>query len=71
MHEYGEYHREEIKNAFAILPKYESVNEGSYTAKKTKRVVHVRCIDVKKCVEKIKRHDEEGLMKIVNSLIQE
>ena len=71
MHEYGKYYHEEIKRAFALLPKYETVKEGSYIAKKTRKRVYVRCIDVKDCVEKIKTGSEAGLSQIVNSLIQE
>ena len=65
----GEYHHEKIERAFALLPKYETVKEGSYIAKKTRKRVYVRCIDVKDCVEKIKNNNEAGLAEIVKKLI--
>ena len=73
MHEYGKDNKDQdsIKHAFAIMPKYPGTKEGSYTATKTRKVVHIKRIDVNDCVAKIKRHDEKGLRKIVNSLIQE
>ena len=73
MHEYGKDNKDpnSIKRAFAIMPKYPGAREGSYTAKKTRKVIHIKRIDVNDCVEKIKRYDEKGLRKIVNSLIQE
>ena len=73
MHEYGKDNQDpnSIKHAFAIMPKYPGTKEGSYTATKTRKVVHVKRIDVNDCVEKIKTDDERGLREIVNSLIQE
>ena len=62
----------EIKHAFAILPKDGDKKEKiSYEASQTKKMVHIKRIDVNDCVEKIKRDDERGLREIVNSLIQE
>ena len=73
MHEYGKDNKDpdSIKRAFAIMPKYPGAKEGSYTATKTRKVVHVKRIDVNDCVEKIKVDNTSGLRKIVNSLIQE
>ena len=73
MHEYGKDNKDpdSIKRAFAIMPKYPDAKEGSYTATKTRKVVHVKRIDVNDCVEKIKVDNTSGLRKIVNSLIQE
>ena len=72
MHEYGKKNTNEIKHAFAILPKDGDKEEKvSYEASQTKKMVHIKRIDVNDCVEKIKRDDERGLREIVNSLIQE
>ena len=72
MHEYGKDNKDpdSIKRAFAIMPKYPGAKEGSYTATKTKKVVHVKRIDVNDWVKKIKAGGA-GLGKIVNSLIEE
>ena len=72
MHEYGKDNKDpdSIKRAFAIMPKYPGAKEGSYTATKTEKVVHVKRIDVNDWVKKIKAGGA-GLGKIVNSLIQE
>ena len=72
MHEYGKKNTNEIKHAFAILPKDVDKKEKiSYEASQTKKMVHIKRIDVNDCVEKIKVDDERGLREIVNSLIQE
>ena len=72
MHEYGKDNKDpdSIKRAFAIMPKYPGAKEGSYTATKTKKVVHVKRIDVNDWVKKIKAGGA-GLGKIINSLIEE
>ena len=70
MHEYGKHNKNPIDHAFVIMPKYPGEKEGTYTATKTKKKVHVKRIDVNKCVEMIKNYDEKGLRKIVNDLIQ-
>ena len=72
MHEYGKKNKNEIKHAFAILPKDGDKEEKvSYEATKTEKMVHIKRIDVNDCVQKIKADDEDGLQKIVISLIQE
>ena len=67
MHEYGKY--KALDHAFAILPKVTESKEGSYTAKKTGKMVHVKTIDVKDCIEKLRNQDRIGLEKIVRNLI--
>ena len=72
MHEYGKKNISKIKHAFAILPKDGDKEEKvSYEAVQTKKIVHIKRIDVNDCVKKIKADDEEGLREIVDSLIQE
>ncbi len=70
MHEYGKHNKNPIDHAFAIMPKYPGEKEGTYTATKTKKKVHVKRIDVNKCVEMIKNYDKKGLRRIVNGLLE-
>jgi 5-methylcytosine-specific restriction endonuclease McrBC regulatory subunit McrC len=70
MHEYGKYNKNPIDRAFAIMPKYPGEKEGTYTATKTKKMVHVKRIDVNKCVEMFRNDDKNGLRKIVNGLLK-
>jgi len=67
MHEYGKY--APLEHAFAILPKVTGVRKGSYTAKKTGKIVHVKTIDVKECIKMLRDQDRNGLERIVKDLI--
>ena len=68
LHEYGK--NNELDDAFAILPKSDNVSDESYKSTRKKKNVHQRTLDVVKCLEMIKSHDEEGLKKVVNDLIK-
>ena len=74
IHEYGSKTPEDsrVKCAFAILPSSESVKEDTYTATRTNVKVHVKCLDVKKCLELIQVNDQasdDELRKIVAGLL--
>ena len=71
MHEYGKKNQNEIKHAFAILPKNgdEEEKHDPYMATRTKKMVYVKRIDVNDCVKKIKNGDGDGLRDIVAKLI--
>ena len=68
LHEYGK--NNELDDAFAILPKSDNVSDESYKSTRKKKNVHQRTLDVVRCLEMIKSHDEEGLKKVVKDLIK-
>ena len=70
MHEYGkEMEDKELDDAFAILPKSNSLSDKTYTSTRKKKTVHQKILDVNRCLELIKENNVTELQTMVSNLI--
>lgn len=70
MHEYGKKMKDkELDDAFAILPKSNSLSDKTYTSTRKEKTVHQKILDVNNCLELIKENNVTELQIMVNNLI--
>ena len=59
----------ELDDAFAILPKSNSLSDKTYTSTRKEKTVHQKILDVNNCLELIKENNVTELQIMVNNLI--
>ena len=70
MHEYGkEMKDKELDDAYAILPKSNSLSDKTYTSTRKGKMVHQKILDVNRCLELIKENNVTELQTMVSNLI--
>jgi len=70
MHEYGkEMEDKELDDAYAILPKSNSLSDKTYTSTRKGKMVHQKILDVNRCLELIKENNVTELQIMVSNLI--
>ena len=70
MHEYGkEMEGKELDDAYAILPKSNSLSDKTYTSTRKGKMVHQKILDVNNCLELIKENNVTELQTMVSNLI--
>ena len=70
MHEYGkEMEGKELDDAYAILPKSNSLSDKTYTSTRKGKMVHQKILDVNRCLELIKENNVTELQIMVSNLI--
>lgn len=70
MHEYGkEMEGKELDDAYAILPKSNSLSDKTYTSTRKEKTVHQKILDVNNCLELIKENNVTELQIMVSNLI--
>lgn len=70
MHEYGkEMEGKELDDAYAILPKSNSLSDKTYTSTRKEKTVHQKILDVNNCLELIKENNVTELQTMVSNLI--